>query len=162
MNGARLSSYRHTSERDHNCNVDPFPRNSSQTFCGSDNESSSTECGTPRRKISKPGKSLSRNISLDPNTLAEFIKVLDEVEERLADDDCFFPSAYTSEEGASNYGFVASNESSPSVRRDPSRLSINRSRKLGIFNPEFKYFSPGLTGSASKARGGLEFSVQTT
>jgi len=122
----------------------------------------STNHSTPsvHRKISKEeAKKLSRTVVLDSTTLADFIKALDNVHDRLKSFDNNLPEGdYDDPEGASslqyqpggrdNFGFAY--DSAPSTPPLPEKRIRMRRRKVGVFNPEFKYFIPDVTGNVGR------------
>lgn len=120
-----------------------LPRNPSQTSYGTDisSHSQSENVKNPSIKISQPGHhdlpGNSSSLPLDSNTLADLLKVLDDVREQLQEND------FEEGQGNSNLGFESSE--SPSFPKE-------RSRKFGMFNPDFRYFSQNPGPSLEKHR----------
>ena len=91
---------------------------------------------------------------LDSSTLEDFLKALDNVHDRLrtfddtlSDSDGNASPYSSNRTGRDNFGFSLDAVSSSA---QPEKQRGVRQRKVGIFNPEFKFFAPNIGGHSMK------------
>jgi hypothetical protein len=129
---------------------------SSQDYIHSDVKCSITF--EPKKISKEEAQAIYRKAPLDSTSLADFLKALDNVHDRLKSHEDKLhnyirraemfppdPEPLHPEYGMDNLGFSDSGASLPAGIRHKIRR-----RKVGVFNPEFKFFNPNITGNSSK------------